>query len=114
MVRIDGATALHSLIADRDLQRENIALEPGQIKNCNKNPIAEKGIQELEDELKHEYSDGGPVTNSTLALVTATLNMRLCSRGLSAKEIVYQRDNIAGEQLNFADEHLATSQLNQW
>jgi hypothetical protein len=113
VVRVDGATALHSLIADRDLQRENITLEPGRLKNRNKNPIAEKGIQELEDELKREYLDGGPVTDSTLALVTATLNMRLCSRGLSAKEIVYQRDNIAGEQLNFVDRHLATSELNQ-
>jgi hypothetical protein len=109
-VRVDNATAFQSLIADPQLPKHGISLELGRTKNRNKNPIAEKGIQELEHELKREYPEGGPITPAQLAVVTATLNARVRNRGLSAKEIVLQRDTQTGEQLNFSDIHLASKQ----
>ena len=109
-VRIDGATGFQSLVADKSLSAAGIQLEPGRIKNRNKNPIAEKAIQELEHELKRAHPDGGPISESALAKVTATLNSRVRNRGLSAREIVFQRDGLSGEQLNFSDKHLAEQQ----
>jgi hypothetical protein len=96
-IRVDGATALHSLINDPHLKARNIKLEPGRLKNRNKNPIAEKAIQELEMELKKQNPEGGPLTPCQLAVATATLNSRVRDRGLSAREIIHQRDNITGE-----------------
>lgn len=110
IVRVDGATAFLPLIADKDLTNKGIHLDVGRLKNRNKNPIAEKAIQELERELKCEYPEGGPVSSCVLSLVTATLNLRVRNRGLSAKEIVYQRDGFTGEHLNIDDKLLAETQ----
>ena len=46
----------------------------------------------------------------TLSLATATLNTRIRSHGLSAKEIWTQRDQITGEQLPLDDQQLILSQ----
>ena len=67
----------------------------------NKNHVAEKAIQELEKEFKRAFPEGGPVNTCELSVVTATLNSRFRSRGLSLREIMYQRDSFSGEQLNF-------------
>jgi len=111
-IRVDCAPAFQGLTHDASLMQHGIKLDVGRTKNKNKNPVAEKGIQELERELKRAYPDGSSVTSAQLALVTATLNSRIRNRGLSAKEIVYQRDNRTGQQLNFADSALAESQHN--
>ena len=52
VIRIDGGSALVCLVADPFLKRRNITLEQGPSKNRNKNPVAEKAIQELARELK--------------------------------------------------------------
>ena len=80
------------------------------MKNRNKNPIAEKAVQELEFELRRVKSNGGHILQSELAIATSILNGRVRNRGLSAKEIVYQRDNVTGEQLNFSDAHMSETQ----
>ena len=66
-------------------------------------------MQELEQELRRKKVDSRLVTLSELAVVTATL-MRVRNRGLTAKKIVFQRDNHTRDQLNFSDIHLAESQ----
>ena len=109
-VRVDGAPSFSSLVDDRDLQNSKIHLEVGRTKNCNKNPVAEKAIQELEFELKREYPNGQKITSHGLAIVTARLNMRIRNRGLSAKEIVFQHDGYTGDQLNINDKILADKQ----
>jgi len=110
IVRVDGAPGFTSLASDKYLTAAGIQLEIGRMKNRNKNPVGEKGVQELENELKRVHPDGSAVSESTLAQVTATLNSRIRNRGLSAKEIVFQRDNITGEQLHFLDDHLSKQQ----
>ena len=72
--------------------------------------MAEKAIQELEFELKREYPNGQKITSHGLAIVTARLNMRIRNRGLSTKEIVFQRDRYTGGQLNINDQILADKQ----
>ena len=110
MIRVDGAPSFSLLVDDADLQANKICLEVGRTKNRNKNPVAEKAIQELEFELKREYPDGRKITSSGLAIVTARLNTRIRNRGLSAKEIVFQRDGYTGDQLNIDDKILANEQ----
>ena len=44
-------------------------------------------------------------------MCTATLNTRIRNRGLSAREILFQRDDHTGVQLNFSDDALSQQQL---
>ena len=112
-VRVDGAASFTSLVQDKDLLDNNIHLEVGRLKNRNKNPVAEKVIQELKHELRREYPDGHKVNSGGLAVVTARLNLRVRDRGLNAREIVFQFDGLTGEQLNIDDKTLATQKLSK-
>ena len=112
-IRVDGATSFQALLHDPGLESHGLSLQMGRLKNVNKNPVAEKGVQELEIELRKRYPDGRSITPSELAVTVATLNSRIRSRGLSAKEILHQRDNITGEKLNLKDSLLAQEQLHQ-
>ena len=44
------------------------------MKKQNKNPVAEKAMQELELELLHLIPEGGPISEINLALSTANMN----------------------------------------
>jgi hypothetical protein len=72
LIRIDNAPGFLPLIDDKDLLHKGITLDAGRLKNRNKNPIAEKAISELEDELKREYPDGRKISSTGLSCVTAT------------------------------------------
>ena len=111
IIRVDGAAGFASLDKDPFLIKHGIHIEHGRLKNRNKNPIAEKAIQELEMEIKRCYPEGGPLSRVQLASCTAILNSRIRNRGLAAREILFQRDNQTGEQLNFTDDLLAQAQL---
>ena len=103
LVRVDGAPGLKSLLNDPSLKRHGITLSLGRLKNKNKNPVAERAIQELEMELKRISPEGTPVTSTELAVATASLNERIRSRGLSAKEMLFQRDGFTGSQISVED-----------
>ena len=51
VIRTDPAPGFKSLVNDQLLQQHRIVLELGNSKNPNKNPVAEKAVQELEIEL---------------------------------------------------------------
>ena len=61
--------------------------------------MAERCVEELQIEILKLNPSGGPVSNQTLALATANLNLRVRRDGLSAYEIWTQRDQFTGEQL---------------
>ena len=69
------------------------------VKNPNKNPVAERAIEELGLELLNLSPEGGPVSDVTLALATANTNSRIRRDGLSVREVWTQRDQLTGEQL---------------
>ena len=110
VIRVDGATAFQALVGDTRLSKHGITLEVGRLKNINKNPVAERAVGELAVELKKEFPDGGPISSAALSVVTAVLNSRIRNRGLSAKEILFQRDNDTLVQLNFSDQYLSDQQ----
>ena len=90
-VRVDSAPGSIALRNDPTLKRLGIFLEIGRVKNINKNPVAEKALSELEDEILRQAPNGGPVSFFTLDVATSRLNSRLRRHGLSAPELWTQR-----------------------
>ena len=89
VVRTDPAPGFKALTEDQQLKHHRITLDLGHPKNRNKNPVAERAVQEFENELLRHDSLGGPVS---LAIATANLNARIRSRSLSSREMWTQRD----------------------
>ncbi len=109
-IRVDSAPGLVALKNDSILQDYGVSLVYGAVKNVNKNPVAEKAIEELASECLHAQPEGGPLTKVTLALATAQLNERIRRGGLSAREIWTQRDQVTGAQLPVEDNDLISQQ----
>ena len=109
-IRVDGAPGFTSLSNDTIFQKHGIKLEIGNVKNLNKNPVAEKAIQELGLELLHLIPEGGPISELNLALSTANMNARIRQHGLSARELWTQRDQLTGEQLPVDDRQVIIQQ----
>ena len=109
-VRVDNAPGFLPLKNDSMLNSYNIHLDYGRIHNKNKNPTIEKGIRELGSEMLRQFPEGGAVTEEQLAVVVNQLNSRLRNRGLSAWEILCQRDQYTGEQLEINDLALSEQQ----
>ena len=93
-VRIDNAPGFNSLRNDQQLCAHGISLDFGRTKNVNKNPVGEKANSELEIELLKIDPTGAPVSNVTLQNAVHALNSRIRNRGLSAREILFCRDQI--------------------
>ena len=55
-----------------------LSLEIGRVKNCNKNPVAERAIQELEHELLSQDPVGGSITSLTPSVAIANQKLRTC------------------------------------
>ena len=110
VVRTDPAPGFKALNDDGLLRQHRVTLELGQAKNPNKNPVAEKAVQELTDELLRLNPLGGPVSPRELSVATAALNSRIRSRGLSAREMWTQRDQFSNAQLPVRDAELAATQ----
>ena len=113
VIRTDSAPGFAALRDDSHLSQLRLSLELGHTKNPNKNPVAEKAIRELEDEILRHEPTGGTITLLTLSLVTARLNSRLRSRGLSAREMWTQRDQFTHSQIPLSDADLISTQHEQ-
>lgn len=112
VIRTDPAPGFQSLVTNELLQQHRLSIEIGRIKNVNKNPVAEKAVRELADELLRQDPTGGAVTPLTLALATSCLNSRIRSRGLSAREMWYHRDQFTNGQIPITDRQLILDQHN--
>lgn len=110
VVRVDPAPGFQGLMDDDLLKKHRIMLELGRHKNINKNPVAEKAVQELEDELLRYDPTGGPVSSLALSIVVAQLNARIRERGLSSREMWYQRDQFTNSQLPMSDQSMIQKQ----
>ena len=113
VVRTDCAKGFQALCDDKLLQKHNIRIELGRTKNINKNPVADKAIWELEEEIVKMYPRAGPISSRDLAIITARLNTRIRSRGLSSREMWQQRDQFTNEQIPLKDRELISAQHKQ-
>ena len=110
VIRTDSAPGFASLVNDALLTKYRLRIETGRIKNPNKNPVAERAIQEVEEELLHQDPS---VTPMVLSVVTARLNSRIRARGLSAQEMYTQQDQFTNNQLPVSDQRLIRDQYHQ-
>lgn len=110
VIRTDPAPGFLTLVGDQFLARHRLSIELGRVKNPNKNPVAERAIQELEDEALRSNLSNSALTPLSLSLITARLNTRIRSRGLSSREMWTQRDQFSNNQLPVADHELILSQ----
>jgi hypothetical protein len=113
VIRVDPAPGFVSLVNDELLRDNRICLEIGRTKNINKNPVAERAVQELEHELLKLQPVGGAVTPLVLSMATAQLNTKIRSRGLSSREMWTQRDQFSNQQLPVSDRDLILDQHHQ-
>ena len=113
IIRTDAAPGFRALLRDPMLQHHKLEVELGRAKNVNKNPVGEKAIRELEDELLRQNGTGGIITPVVLATATARLNSRIRSRGFSSREMLHQRDQFVNSQLPINDQQLIMSQYKQ-
>lgn len=74
--------------------------------------MAERAVQELEHEFKREVPEGGLVTPVQLASAVSMFNSQIRSRGLSAREMWFQRDQYTNAQLPLQGRNLIVSQHN--
>ncbi|CAC5380848.1 unnamed protein product [Mytilus coruscus] len=108
--RTDPASGFKTLVKDELLARQRITIELGRPKNVNKNSVAEKAIQELEDEILCSNPSSPILKPVMLSLVTARLNTRIQNRGLSAREMWTQRDQFSNKQIPLTDQNLIIAQ----
>jgi hypothetical protein len=97
---VDNASGFKALKEDNILLASGISLDFGRAKNVNKHSIADKCCQELQIELLKQKPEGGSITPHELQETVLILNQRIRGRGLSAREILLQRDQNTGEHLN--------------
>lgn len=109
VIRVEPAPGFISLKNTNALQHLGVSIEVWRVKNINKNPVAEKAVLELEEELLRQEPGGGPVSKLGLATATARLNSRLCRQGLSFRELWTQCNQFTNEQipLNSQSQHLS-------
>ncbi len=110
VVRTDPAPAFAALAGDEGLAAHRLVVEVGNAKNINKNPVAEKAIQEIQGEILRLEPNCRAVTPLLLSIATAHLNSRVRSRGLSSQEMLLQRDQFSHRQLPVVDQDLIMNQ----
>ena len=111
VICVDPAPGFVPLKNNHALQHFGISVEVGRVKNTDKNPVAERAVLKLEEELLRQEPGGGPVTELSLAIATARLNSRLRSQGLSSRELWTQRNQFSNEQIPINDlQHILAKQ----
>ena len=110
LVRTDAAPGFVSLVDEPLLRKHRLVLDIGHVKNINKNPVAERAIQELEQEILRHDPRGGPVTSFQLSVIVSQLNSRIRHSGMSAREMLCQRDQFKNTQLPVHDRTIALDQ----
>ena len=112
-VRTDPASGFRSLVNDAALKALSLQVELGEAKNPNKNPVAEKAIEELRFEIVRLQPSGGKISPTILARAVSNLNSRIRHNKLSAFEMFTQRDMSSGTKLEVNDEKLIDSKIQQ-
>ena len=108
VVRVDQAPGFRKLIKDKiSIADLGLELTPGDAKNKNALAIVDKKISELEKEIKKIAPSQNIITVKILALATNTVNEKIRNQGMSAKEILFSRDQITSENLHLQDADIA-------
>ena len=103
IIRTDPAPGFQALVNDDLLASSRLCIEIGRVKNVNKNPVAERTVQELREHILRLDPTARAITPVSLALAVASVNSTLRQSGLSAREMLMQRDQFTNVQLPLSD-----------
>ena len=107
-VRVDQAPGFRKLMKEKVSMTElGIDLIPGDAKNKNALAIVDKKINELEKEIKKIACFNNVRTVKILAMAAKIVNEKIKNQGMSAKEILFSRDQITSENIHLCDEEIA-------
>ena len=115
VVQVDCAPALQTLAAESKLdgsvlRKLGIEVDLGRTLNKNKNPIAKNAIKEFHKERLKLKPSGGQINEIERAIITKNMNSRIRERGLSSKEMAYNRDQLTNSVKPSDDKNLAQTQ----
>ena len=101
-VQVDCAPGLQTLAAESKmdgsiLKKLGILIDLGRIHNVNKNPVAENAIKEFHKERLRLNPAGGRISEIERSIITKNMNSRIKERGLTSKEMAFNRDQITNE-----------------
>ena len=106
-VRTDKAPGFQALKSrSKELNELGFKLDLGEPKNKNSTAIADKKIQEIENEIKKISSSPNYIDAKILARATSVVNEKIRNQGLSAKEILFARDQNTFENIPLRDDTL--------
>ena len=116
-IQVDCATGFQKLASECSmdgsiLKKLGIIIDLGRIHNINKNPVAENCVKEFLKERLRLSPNGGPITELERARITKNMNSRVRERGLTAKEIAFNRDQISNKFKQVSDQELSDQQVN--
>ena len=112
-IRVNPAPGFRALKNDPTLLTLGITLEIGKAKNINKNPVAEKAVAEVKEELRQQAPKGEPITQLGLSIAISRLNSRLRRQGLSAYKLWTHRDQCSNTPLPIDDTNTIRTQHQQ-
>jgi len=110
-IRVDPHLSFLSLREDKILKEHEISLEIGQEKNVNKNSVAERSIQELEEEVKKISPNSSAINDMELIKATHALNSKIRHTHRSARELLLKRDQYTEENFTINDTEVSEKQL---
>ena len=108
IIRTDKAPGFNSLKnRTAELQELGIDLDLGEPKNKNSTALVDRKMQELETEIKKLSPTQNFVSLKLLAKATTTVNEKIRKQGLSAKEILFSRDQYSHDNLQLEDRSIS-------
>ena len=111
VVRVDLHSSFQALENEEILEDHQIKIEIGHEKNINKNSVAERAIQELEEELVKISPEGSQVDDLVLAKATHQLNCKIRHTNRSAKELLMKRNQFRGDEIKVDDKEILDKQF---
>ena len=113
LLRVDRAPALRSLATKKEdqLEENGIKLELGDHFNKNSNCSVDKKIQELEAEILRLCPKETKLSTGLISQAVTNLNNRIRNQDMSAAQIHFSRDIIAGHNLHLNDKNLMEDKL---
>ena len=110
IVRVDCHSSFKALKDDKLLQNLGIVIQLGDEKNVNKNGVAEKAIQELENEILKVNPKNMLLDEILLSKATFNLNSKIRFTKRSSKELLFKRDQTTGDALEIKDIEISDTQ----
>ena len=108
-IRVDTAPGLAAMISRNsdNFKEAGIELEQGHAKNKNSLAKVDKTMSELRSIIRTISPDGSPLSHMDLQRATESLNTRIRSSNLSAREIMFSRLQDNNKNITLDDEALS-------